>query len=268
MIAFIFVFIGLAALVKGKLKVTTTRELSAGGARTIGLGFLFIAYLLQVTAGASDQDLRASLRVTDVAEVRLLFIAFAIGAALILTVAAVMLAHDVKPDKGSKGRSGDRSRPTPAARSTRLCCWLLDCALVLAPALVVRGVATLMGRDTPADIERILPVIGLTSIAVYALQCWLTASSGQSLAKGWLGIRVVRPDGAPPGVLRGVVLRCWLPTAAAGLSLIWPLLGFVTLFNVLRIFGSESRCLHDLVADTIVVNVAERSSTTRIWSEA
>lgn len=268
MIAFIFLVIGLAALIKGKLRVTTSRELSEWGARTIGFGFLFLAFLLQVAAGASDEDLRATLHVLDVSEARSLFIAFAVGAAVILTVGALIFAHDVEPEKGPKGRSRDRTVPKLAARSTRLCCWLLDGALVLSPVLVIMGVAELMNRDAHADIQRISPIIGLTSTAIYALQCWLTASTGQSLAKGWLGIRVARPDGAPPGVFRGVVLRSWLPAAAAGLSLVWPFLGLLTLFDILRIFGGESRCFHDLLADTIVVNAAGRSSNARVWSEA
>lgn len=280
MLALIFAFIGLVALAKGKLKVTANRELSAWRARAIGLGFLAIACLLQVTAGASDDDLRArfaeqttrrgyaSALLTDVNDVRFLLITLAVGAGFVLTLGALLLAQEVGPGKASQARKGASFAPTLAARSLRLWCWLLDCALVLAPAFVLHGIATLMGRDTPADIERILPIIGLSSTAIYALQCWLTASSGQSLAKGWFGIRVVRPTGAPPGVFRGVVLRSWVPAAAAALSLVWPFFAFATLCNVLQIFGGQSRCIHDLLADTIVVNVAERPSSARVGSEA
>lgn len=256
MIAFIFVVIGLIALLKSKLGVTARRELSGWPARGIGVGFLGVAYFLQVMGSSSDQRL-------DV------IIALAVVAGIALTVSAFLLARDVVPESalGQRKRRGSAA-PALAARSRRLVCWLLDYAVVLSPAFVVAGVTTLMGRDGPQDRERVAPIIGLTSVAIYALQCTMTATTGQSLAKGWFGIRVARPNGEPPGFLRGVVLRSWLPALAAGFSLIWPFLAFLALFDALRIFGSQSRCVHDLLADTIVVDVAERSREARAWSGA
>jgi uncharacterized RDD family membrane protein YckC len=281
MIALVFVFIGLAALAKGKLRVTAHRELSAWRARAIGLGFLGVAYFLESVGSISDQQLAgliaedaarkgyASSFLTDTTDLWLLLIPLAVVAGVALTACAFLLARDVRPEAGA-GELEPRgaAAPTNAARSRRLVCWLLDCALVLSPLFLVAGVATLMGRDAPRDREQVAPIIGLTSTAIYALQCAMTATTGQSLAKGWFRIRVTRPNGQPPGFLRGVVLRSWLPALAAGFSVIWPFLAFLTLFDALRIFGSQSRCVHDLLADTIVVDVAERSREARGWSEA
>jgi uncharacterized RDD family membrane protein YckC len=76
--------------------------------------------------------------------------------------------------------------------------------------------------------------------------------SGQTIGKRALDIAVVRSDGSPVALSRYIFLRVapmWL------LGLI-PLVGrFIGLVDPLLIFGKERRCLHDLIADTIVVDV-------------
>jgi len=84
----------------------------------------------------------------------------------------------------------------------------------------------------------------------FAVWAWLTlkqmGATGQSLAKKYFNIKVVLSDGSPASlgtlILKRNVLT-WL------LSLI-PLYGFI---EVLFIFGDKRQCLHDRMADTIVV---------------
>lgn len=74
----------------------------------------------------------------------------------------------------------------------------------------------------------------------------LVARFGQTIAKRMLEIKVVRSDGAPASLGRIFLLRNvanWL-------------LGFIPLYllvDALFIFGERRQCIHDRLADTIVV---------------
>jgi uncharacterized RDD family membrane protein YckC len=92
----------------------------------------------------------------------------------------------------------------------------------------------------------------LIGTAIYLLiNGWLLVDRGQTLAKMLLGTRIVRPDGAKVGAGR-IALR-WLATTWVGLV---PLVGAIySLVDCLMIFRKSRRCLHDLIADTIVIRV-------------
>jgi uncharacterized RDD family membrane protein YckC len=88
----------------------------------------------------------------------------------------------------------------------------------------------------------------LVALAIY--QWYLISTRGQSLAKGWLHIRIVKMNGAPCGFLSGVLLRAWpMAAAAGGVGAAIVASGLDGLF----MFGAERRCIHDLVAGTKVV---------------
>ena len=65
--------------------------------------------------------------------------------------------------------------------------------------------------------------------------------------KKLVGIKVVRADGSPASVGRIV----WLRNILNGFISIVPLYG---LLDSLFIFGESRQCLHDKIADTIVIN--------------
>jgi len=73
---------------------------------------------------------------------------------------------------------------------------------------------------------------------------------GQTIAKRILGIRIVRSDGAPVGLGRMVGLRIVLMWVLESIPLLGPLFSLV---NACFIFRDDRRCIHDLMADTIVV---------------
>jgi uncharacterized RDD family membrane protein YckC len=89
-----------------------------------------------------------------------------------------------------------------------------------------------------------LPLIGLVA------WCWLTiafvVSNGQSIAKRMLGIKVVRKDGSKASFARIFLLRNCVNLILAFL----PLYGLV---DLLLIFGEARQCVHDKIADTIVI---------------
>jgi uncharacterized RDD family membrane protein YckC len=79
----------------------------------------------------------------------------------------------------------------------------------------------------------------------------LVQRNGQTIAKKLLGIKVVRLDGSRASVGR----IFWLRNVVNTLITVVPLFGALyALLDTLWIFGEERRCLHDKIADTIVVN--------------
>ena len=127
--------------------------------------------------------------------------------------------------------------------------------MVYVPLLVTIG----FGMD-PADLEAGVasnPVLiggGIITLAGLIAWCWLTimyvARNGQSIAKKLLDIKVVRPDGSPASLGR----IFWLRNVVNWLIGIIPLFGILyRIVDVLFIFAESRQCLHDKIADTIVV---------------
>jgi uncharacterized RDD family membrane protein YckC len=85
-----------------------------------------------------------------------------------------------------------------------------------------------------------------TTITVVALLIWcvitvrLVVANGQSIGKRLVGIKVVRTDGSPN---------------------LLPYLGWFYMFaDPLLIYQDSRKCIHDLIADTIVVRCVSKAS--------
>lgn len=90
----------------------------------------------------------------------------------------------------------------------------------------------------------------LAFIAIVAWNGILLARNGQTIGKKSAGIRVVRTSGDDAGFARLFFLRSglsWLLASIPGVG------GLYALLDVLFIFRADRRCLHDLIADTKVV---------------
>ena len=145
----------------------------------------------------------------------------------------------------------------PADRGTRLGAQILDslifAAMVYLP-FVVAMVAS-VGIASPTmlenDVPQVFGIAGLIALVGFAVWLWLTITymkrNGQSIAKKLVGIKVVRADGSPASVGRII----WLRNILNGFISIVPLYG---LLDSLFIFGESRQCLHDKIADTIVIN--------------
>lgn len=99
-----------------------------------------------------------------------------------------------------------------------------------------------------------LLVGALLTLGGFTTWCWFTIkyvkANGQSIAKRMLGIKVVRTDGKSITISRSFWMRNLLNSAIS----VIPLLGFVyVLADLLFIFAESRQCLHDKLADTIVV---------------
>jgi uncharacterized RDD family membrane protein YckC len=80
----------------------------------------------------------------------------------------------------------------------------------------------------------------------------LVKRNGQSIAKWFVGIKVVRKDGSRASLGR----IFWMRNVMNALPSMIPLVGgLYNLVDPLFIFGETQQCLHDRIADTIVVKL-------------
>lgn len=144
--------------------------------------------------------------------------------------------------------------PVLATRWQRFCALLIDGALAFAAFWVagklvpwdVWAVDPDMTMWTPAPIMNIV----VSMLAFLLVHGYLLVKRGQTIGKYALGIRITRPDGSLASVGRVLGLRYLLGYATTILPLLGQVYGLV---DCLTIFRSNRRCLHDVIADTIVV---------------
>ena len=79
---------------------------------------------------------------------------------------------------------------------------------------------------------------------------YLLATRGQTIGKMLVKIRIVRLDGSRASFARLVGLRFFVNSLFTLIPVVGPLYGMV---DALFIFRAERRCVHDLIADTVVV---------------
>jgi uncharacterized RDD family membrane protein YckC len=140
----------------------------------------------------------------------------------------------------------------PAGRGTRLVAAILDgiimVVMIYLPMVVGLGVNAAQSHGSPH--VHISPIGGLLAMAGLIAWIWLTvlfvSRNGQSIAKKMMGIKVVRSDGSPASLGR----IFWLRNVVNTLLGILPLYGLV---DALLIFGDARQCVHDKIADTIVI---------------
>ncbi len=141
-----------------------------------------------------------------------------------------------------------------AGRGQRLLAVLVDTGAALicyAPMLITIGLSRFGSQES-----NVLLGIGgaLTGLLVLGLLIWnlmMLHRTGQTIGKRVMGVRIVRADGSRAGLGRIFLLRMLVPGLASAI----PYIGAIfALANPLWIFGDQRRCLHDLIADTIVVN--------------
>jgi len=141
-----------------------------------------------------------------------------------------------------------------AERSTRFGAFMLDSLLSLIAA--VPGIVLLFtsmesiesGKDQDLWLALGVMLVGVMILNVY--QWYLISTRGQSLAKKWLHIRIVKLDGSLPGFTYGVLLRSWVTSLLSNIPYVGSIVGLV---DALMIFGQERRCLHDVIASTQVI---------------
>lgn len=164
------------------------------------------------------------------------------------------------PNPYQAPQSSADPRPTRAARHRlagrieRLLASILD-TLVYFPSmlcLALGNAAQFLTDDVTTTPDRAgtvgLLLAGFSWLVVFGLQLFLLCTRGATLGKRILKLRVVGVDGRPAGVVQLVLLRSLIP------ALFGFCCGIFSLIDALFIFGEERRCLHDLLAGTVVVN--------------
>ena len=152
-----------------------------------------------------------------------------------------------------------------ASRGERLAAYLFEVALALPFGLVGGVLGFRLGRAHARQLPlapSLVFALALTAVCMTALmivQMYWLATSGQTLGKRWMKIRIVRLDGTAAGFVRAVLWRGFLNMGVyltlllvAGRWLAYPYL----LADILFIFGAQKSCIHDLIAGTKVVRVS------------
>ncbi len=149
-----------------------------------------------------------------------------------------------------------------AGRGTRFGANMIDQFLAFLPLFIL---ITMLEKDTNAMVNAddfitfgvfgiffFLWILGLSVVNMVLLY-----QNGQTIGKRMLAIKVVRIDGSRVSLLRIIFLR-FLPIVIISMV---PIFSLVSIIDVLLIFQNSKRCLHDLIAETIVINVSKKIST-------
>lgn len=138
---------------------------------------------------------------------------------------------------------------------TRLVAVLVDrFATLVLPLFIGLFFGGVFDRDLNSLRPFFLLLGALGSVGMLGLQLYLLATTGQSLGKRAMRIKVVRTDGSPVDLGRLVFLRNVVPVFIEVATC-----NLFTLIDPLFIFSAERRCLHDHIADTKVIKVGEHT---------
>lgn len=139
-----------------------------------------------------------------------------------------------------------------AGRGTRLGAALIDVVILLVVLFVI-GLVTPFRFYEPSRAGTIATVLlsYVVGMGVFLLvHGYLLATQGQTVGKKLLGIRIVRTDGSLATFGRVFGLRYALNGLIASVPILGSIYGLV---DALMIFRDSRQCLHDQIADTIVV---------------
>ncbi len=141
-----------------------------------------------------------------------------------------------------------------ADRSTRLAAAILDFLMMAAIGIVAAIFAPALTKGAGPTVGVIvgLAAAGIAFLVILALDIFFLYRDSQTIGKKIMNIKIVRTNGERIGLARIFFLR-FLPITLAGLI---PIIGsFVGIIDCLFIFRESRQCLHDTIADTIVVKV-------------
>lgn len=142
-----------------------------------------------------------------------------------------------------------------AERGTRLGAVILDVLIFLVPGLFAIIPAMLSMRGDAAEAMGIGATIAVSvgvlgMLVVFVIDLVMLHRSGQTIGKRMLNVKIIRSDGSRAGLTRIFFLRMLVPGLIGGI----PFVGFIfTIVDPLFIFQESRRCVHDLIADTVVI---------------
>lgn len=114
------------------------------------------------------------------------------------------------------------------------------------------GWAEYMAADSSESYAFTLGSTAFAFLTYVIVNGYLLAKNGQSVGKKILDIKIVRTDGSRASFVRLVAVRVLFEHALLLIPVvdIW-----LSIIDVLFIFQRSRKCLHDVVADTIVIRI-------------
>jgi uncharacterized RDD family membrane protein YckC len=132
-----------------------------------------------------------------------------------------------------------------ADRGTRLGAALLDGLIVFAMVYLPFILSVTVGRKGPGSwIGLIVAAVGFIVWLFFTVK--LLGENGQSIGKKACKIKILRTDGSEVSISRVII----------GRNVVNGVLGIIPLYaliDLLFIFGNKRRCVHDYIADTVVI---------------
>lgn len=141
---------------------------------------------------------------------------------------------------------------TLGGRGERLVAAFLDGLLYSIGFVPMLAVAIAYGeqQDPPPIFFVAVLVGGAIWLGLFVYNLLLLQREGQTIGKRWLKLRILRADGSRADLGRIFALRMLVP----GLIGAVPCIGWLfVIADAVTIFGEQQRCIHDIIADTIVV---------------
>ena len=138
-----------------------------------------------------------------------------------------------------------------ASRGSRVWASLVDILVLAGPAVLVFILfpSVFPVKKSPGfwDVDLSSPILGIVFFVLF--NGYLLFTQGQTIGKYFLKIRIARPSGERVSMSRLCVRQGigYLFSVTSGLALIY------FLVDCLPIYHSARRCLHDWVADTVVL---------------
>lgn len=165
-------------------------------------------------------------------------------------------APDAESAGGAVARSDARSQL--ATRGARFGAYLIDAILFLVPVSAAYLSTQMVGQTSDT-----IAVLGVALMAVAGItNLILLGTRAQTVGKYTVGIKIVRAQTHEPASGVRIILGREL-VRGAGSSI--PVIGgFVTLADHLAIFQGSRQCIHDMIADTTVIDVPEEPDQ---WDE-
>ena len=147
----------------------------------------------------------------------------------------------------------DTSEPVLASRWSRLFASLIDTLIMgffIWPLMYFLGVfdQIMNGQEPPLGLS-IAMAVGVITLFL-AINYKFLSTSGQTIGKKALSIKIVDLEGKVPEFFGPILIRYLVYSIPGNIPVIGQLFSLV---NILFIFGSEKRCIHDLAAKTRVV---------------
>lgn len=141
-----------------------------------------------------------------------------------------------------------------ATRSRRFAGSMIDGAIILGILGLIAWLTPwnpFAPKDEALTSVQLLPaLVGFVCFLLF--HGYLLVTRGQTIGKALLGMRIVRTDGSPASVGRLLGLRYGIGSIAGIIPVVAQIYSLV---DCLLIFRKSHQCLHDQIADTVVIRI-------------